>query len=134
MKKIDLSFALVCSRAIHDEPTKMWSFIDVFTYYTLPDGLDFGFQSFAVAARLNNVSIGEHAITVNLISPSGKKIGEVDLSGVVQNDSGHLSLTAFFNEIKLNETGKHYYKITVDGVELTRKNLHYYEVNKPSKI
>jgi len=129
MSKPILSFMLTCQRPIQDQPSNMWSYVDVFTSYSIPADLEFEIATFAIAGRLNNVSAGKAEVFVELTSPSNQNVAKVDLSGDIQ-DNGDLSFTAYFNNVNLSEVGNYTYAIIVNGDKLGSTKQHYFVVNK----
>ena len=107
----------------------MWSYVDVFTSYSIPADLEFEIATFAIAGRLNNVSAGKAEVFVELTSPSNQNVAKVDLSGDIQ-DNGDLSFTAYFNNVNLSEVGNYTYAIIVNGDKLGSTKQHYFVVNK----
>jgi len=126
----ELVYLLMVWNAIKDESSKKWSLINIFERIIIPANLEFLYQSFDVACRINNVHPGESKTEVKIISPDRKVFATSPLSGTLV--AGDVSFVAKFTLLKFIQTGRYTYRVIHNGKVLAGTNNYYFDVTKQS--
>ena len=123
-----LCYLLSANRSIQDIASKKFTLIDVFTTITIPKDQAFTLQSFVVAGRLTDVSLGVFKADVKIVDASGNVLQVSILEGNITLRD--LSFVAGFNFVRMDKPGKYFLKMSVNGKELRDENRFFVEIIK----
>lgn len=98
-----LAFTFLANRAIRDQSSSKFSFIDVFDSFTIPASLPSTTEFFTVGGRILNIEAGTANVEVSII-PEGSDMpienGVITLEGPVK--AGSLIIAAQFGFVKFD--------------------------------
>lgn len=127
MNETSLAYLLPMKKAIKDEPSQMWSFIDIFWFITIPKDLEFVINDFYIAAKINNVVAGPAKVEIQIINPDDTINSSALLTGSFNR--GDADVVASFTSVKL-ETGKYKLRMVYNDNTLIDNGKYYFEVKK----
>ena len=118
MKDVVVSYLFPTLRAIEDQPTNKWSYIDAFTIIKLPEDVRFLYQSFYIVGKVKNLPIGEIDGNVTIYKPDNKVLSTIEIKGsvsrsVIAPNSNITDVVVFFQSIRFEDVGTYRYSLTV---------------------
>ena len=132
MNHTSISYLILTSRAIQDNVTSRWSYIDLFNYVAIDKKLGFSFNSFFIVGRISDAPIGNIAGAVTMYKPNGDELARAEFSGVVAESplvpgNTDTDVVVSFESVKFEEEGHYTYSITVNN-ETYKEDRFYLEV------
>ena len=123
-----IEYMFTCGRAIKDQGTGLFTYVDAFGNLFIPRNSDSLIQSFFVVGRLHAATGGNIKVETTYISPDGIRSAPSIVVGEIL--PGFVDFACYFPIAKFTQIGKHYLKIKLQEEELEAGNKFYFEVRK----
>ena len=121
-----LTYLLTCARVMRDQPTQLFSYMDVFDALYIPQPAGFWIQTFYIAGKLYVAETKHIKIEMSFLYPNGQRSEPSSVEG--EANPGYLQFSGNFNSIKFTEPGRYYLKVKIDGKELEIEDRFYFDV------
>lgn len=124
-----IQYLISCARAIKDEYTKKLSYLDIFDIVLIPKDSPVTISSFVVGGKAYTTEGGKITFIARILDPLGNilQTSPLDEATVV---TGDIEMSFFFNLVKFSMIGRHYIKISANGIDLDDGNKFFIEVKK----
>lgn len=123
-----VAYLVTCYRAIKDELTQVFTYVDAFDYIGIPKGNDFIYQTFTLAGKIHSSINGQMKLEVSFEYPDQTKSSPQVIEGNIREGDFHFSTV--FTVAKFTQPGVYYFRVKINGEDLETNDRFYFEVKK----